>query len=163
MADEIVKQEDLGSADEALEIVESITKQNPRLFNGIAKNKKEEIVRAFSIGFMHIQKSHSGPLPDPDTLEQYSKIIDNGAERIMVMAEKEQSFRHSYNEKIATTHLNQIGRGQWFGFILSLLGIGGGIYLAFLGKDTAGVAVIITSIVALVGAFVFGKPKDDKK
>ena len=39
------------------------------------------------------QVTFSGPLPAPHDLEKYDKIIHNGAERIMSMAEKEQASR----------------------------------------------------------------------
>ena len=37
----------------------------------------------------------SGPLPTPSDLERYGKIIPNGVERIVAMAEKEQEARLS--------------------------------------------------------------------
>jgi uncharacterized membrane protein len=142
---------------EASDIVEIISKQNPRLFNGIKKEKQAEIVKAFSIGFMQIQKHHSGPLPDAETLEHYSNIIPNGAERIMVMAEKEQDFRHGLSTDESKRILNQRGIGQIFGFIIAIVGIGGGIFLAYSGKETAGLTSIISAMVLLAGAFITGK------
>lgn len=41
-----------------------------------------------------MQKFHSGPLPAPEDLEQYGRIIDRGAERIFDMTEREQAHRH---------------------------------------------------------------------
>lgn len=147
---------------EAAEIIEEITKQNPRLFNGLNKQKRQEIIRAFSIGITQITKTHSGPLPDPQDLEHYDKVIPNGAERIMAMAEKEQSFRHTYSDKIAKRQLNQISRGQWFGLLIAIIGIGGGIFLSYLGKETTGLTTIIVSMASLVGVFVIGKLQEKK-
>lgn len=167
MADELPvtvpeNKSDLDRTD-AVDFVEILNKQNPRLFNGLDKKKRDQIMQAISVGFMHVQKSHSGPLPDAETLENYARIIPNGAERVMAMAEKEQNFRHGYTDKISKRQLNQISRGQFFGFLLALVGIGGGILLAYLGKETTGLTTIITSIVALVGAFLYGQNQSKKQ
>lgn len=148
---------------EAADFVDIVTKQNPRLFNGLDKKKRDQIVQAISVGFMHVQKSHSGPLPDAETLEHYARIIPNGAERVMAMAEKEQKFRHDTTTTVSRRQLNQISRGQFFAFALALVGIGGGIFLAYLGKETTGLTTIITSIVALVGAFLYGQNQAKKQ
>jgi uncharacterized membrane protein len=147
---------------EAADFVDIITKQNPRLFNGINSKKRQEIVQAISVGFTLVQKSHSGPLPDAETLEHYARIIPNGAERVMAMAEKEQDYRHGLTKKVSSRQLNQIFTGQVFGFILALIAIGGGIYLSYSGKETSGLATIISAMVLLVGAFIVGKVQEKK-
>ncbi|WP_440121213.1 DUF2335 domain-containing protein [Tenacibaculum sp. Ill] len=40
------------------------------------------------------KKYFSGPVPSPEDLMKYEQIIPNGAERFMLMAEKEQEHRH---------------------------------------------------------------------
>lgn len=45
------------------------------------------------------RKFFTGPLPHPDTLEQYEKILPGIAERIVKMAEAEQKARHSAIEQ----------------------------------------------------------------
>lgn len=50
----------------------------------------EAVVEAVVTQITRVQKSHSGPLPDIETLRGYADLIDNGAERIMRMAELEQ-------------------------------------------------------------------------
>lgn len=39
------------------------------------------------------QKFYSGPIPDPDSLQKYEDVCPGFAERLMSMAEKEQSER----------------------------------------------------------------------
>jgi uncharacterized membrane protein len=152
---------DLNKAD-AVDFLEVLTKQNPQIFNGLDKKKRDQIVQAITVSFMQVQKSHSGPLPDAETLEHYARIIPNGAERVMVMAEKEQEFRHIYSDKVSYRQLNQISRGQIFGFSIAILGIGGGIFLSYEGKETTGLTTIISSMVLLAGAFITGKVQDKK-
>jgi len=42
---------------------------------------------------------HSGPIPAPEMLAAYSKIIPNAPERIFAMAEKESSHRQDLEQK----------------------------------------------------------------
>lgn len=150
-------------AQEALQVIEAAQKANPNLFKGLNNKQKQELVKGIAVGITHIQKSHSGPLPDPETLSQYSEIIPDGAERIMQMAEKEQNFRHGHTRNVAKRKLDQETRGQWFAFILAVVCIIGGIYLTVIGKDTAGMSVIIGSIATLVGAFLVTKVIQSKQ
>ena len=41
-------------------------------------------------------KSHSGPIPSPEYLEKYGKILPSCPERILTMAEREQSQKHRH-------------------------------------------------------------------
>jgi len=110
------------------------------------------------------QQIHSGPLPAPQTLEAYAKIIPNGAERIMAMAEKEQEFRHELTKTINTRNINIESRGQIFGFILSVIIIGSGVYLTATDKQTTGLVAVIGGIAILVGAFYYSKkPKPQQQ
>jgi uncharacterized membrane protein len=66
-------------------------------------------------------KHFEGPLPPPEQLKQYEEVSPGFAERIVQMAEKEQDFRHHDTERIRGMQRTIIGRGQVFGFILSLV------------------------------------------
>lgn len=46
-----------------------------------------------------MQKFHSGPLPAPEDLEHYGRIVDRGAERIFDMTEREQAHRHLMEQR----------------------------------------------------------------
>ena len=43
---------------------------------------------------------HVGPLPPPEYLERYARLIPDVPERLMAMAEKEQAFRHKYEMEL---------------------------------------------------------------
>ncbi|WP_257657658.1 DUF2335 domain-containing protein [Parapedobacter lycopersici] len=137
-----------------------LKKQDPSIFTDLSPNKKQAIIRATATIVSY--KSHSGPLPDAETLREYSEIIPDGAERIMRMAEKEQTFRHDHHREIVRRGLNQSSTGQILGFILCVLLITGGIYLAINGNDLLGFAAIIVPAATLASAFIFQKKKDQK-
>jgi uncharacterized membrane protein len=66
----------------------------------------------------------SGPLPAPADLLAFNQIIQNGAERIMQMTELEQKHRISMESLQVKESAKAIKRGQWLGFVISLLCLG---------------------------------------
>lgn len=145
--------------EDALQIIETAKTIDPKLFDGISHQKKQSLVRGLALS-MSIQKSHSGPLPDPETLDAYNRIIGDGAERIMQMAEKEQNARLDDRKRFTDRMMNQSSLGQIFGFVICMSAIIGGIYLSSIGKETSGISAIITALVALAGAFLYVKAKE---
>ena len=45
-------------------------------------------------------QAFSGPLPPPSMLAEYNNVVQNGAERIMVMAEKQQTIGKKWNHDL---------------------------------------------------------------
>ena len=81
---------ELGNNSRSVELVElenELITINPQIFQGLTPKKKGEILRSVSITMIQ-ERSHSGPLPDAETLIQYNSVIPDGADRIMRMAEK---------------------------------------------------------------------------
>ena len=52
--------------------------------------------------------------------------------------------------------------GSLSGLLLGLSAIGGGVYIASLGYDLAGWAMVLTALGSLVGVFVYGRHKQEK-
>ena len=76
------------------------------------------------------QQNWSGPLPPPDALAGFDKIIPNGAERILTMTEQEQAHRIASekaaldaNIKNTKESLTLAKSGQMAGAIVSILAI----------------------------------------
>lgn len=115
--------------EELQEIEDDLISLNPEIFKGVPVKKKIEILQSFSIVSIQ-QRSHSGPLPDSDTLIKYNSVIPNGADRIMKMAENQQSHRMNMENKVITSQSSQSKLGQIFGLIIGLVGIGSGTFLA---------------------------------
>ena len=110
-----------------------------------------------------------GPIPPPSTLEGYERVVVGSAERIISMAEKEQSHRHDMdkeNVSIEKTYLNNERNrdrlGQWFGAGISLFSLSLATYLAIHGQPVVGGIIGGTTVVALVTAFVVGRVVSDK-
>lgn len=141
-----------------LELIEA----NPKIFNGIPPQKKLELLKSFSVTLIQ-EKSHSGPLPDSESLIQYDSVIPNGADRIMKMAENQQVHRMSIEKKVIDSQSIQSLLGQVFGLIIGIVGIASGTFLAYSGESTVGGIIAGGTVVSLVSVFVIGRKKQSKK
>ncbi len=103
------------------------------------------------------ERSHSGPLPDAETIIQYNSVIPEGADRIMRMAEKQQEHRMNIENLVISSQSKQSNLGQWFGLIIGLVGICCGTFLAYSGETTVGGIIAGGTVVSLVSVFVIGK------
>ena len=110
-----------------------------------------------------VEASYIGPLPPPGMLVQYNDAVPGGAERILAMAERQSAHREEMETTVVNASVVSQTRGAWFGFIVSMTAILGGIYLITLGKDGQVLAAIISSLGALTAVFVIGKRKESKK
>lgn len=77
----------------------------------------------------------SGPLPPPSMFSQYEVVLPGSADRIMQMAENEQSHRIDWENESLQISGGEVSRGQWMGFAVSILCIGGTIWLALGGMS----------------------------
>lgn len=132
------------------EVIES----DPELFRNIPQDKRAKIIRSVAIT---MKKSHSGPLPDPETLDSYNEIIPNGAERIMAMAEKQSDHRIAMESKVIYSQQNQSGRGQNYAFIIAITVLLAAFVCIFTGHDIAGTILGTVDLVSLVTVFILGK------
>jgi uncharacterized membrane protein len=111
----------------------------------------------------HVEASYIGPLPPPGMLVQYNEAFPGAAERIVAMAERQSAHREALEAAVVSAGVTSQTRGSWFGFIISMTAISGGIYLITLGKDIQGLVAIVSSLTALTSVFVLGKKKQTKE
>lgn len=142
--------------EELIELEQELLEFNPEVFKGINSKKKLEILRSLSFTLIQ-EKSHSGPLPDSESLIQYNSVIPNGADRIMKMAERQQEHRMSIEKKVINSQSLQSGLGQIFGLIIGIVGIVSGTYLASIGATAVGGIIAGGTVISLVSVFVIGK------
>lgn len=98
----------------------------------------------------------SGPLPHPLILEHYNKIVPGAAERILVMAEKQSKHRRELEAKVISSEIKDAKLGLWFGFLIGMSTIMGGVIVMVSGAEIAGGFVSTAGIASLVGVFVYG-------
>lgn len=104
----------------------------------------------------YLKASYSGPLPPPLALEKYEQIQPGAADRIITMAEKEQSSRISSQTEGNKRGFCLLSRGQIFGFITALFAIGAGIMAIYKGQQWVGIAFALLPA-TLVAFFLFRK------
>jgi len=104
---------------------------------------------------------HQGPIPCPDDLAEYNKIIPNGADRIMQMAEKQQHHRMELENIVVKCQQKQSLRGQTFGLILGITGLLTAAFLGFTGHETIGSIIGGSTVISLVSVFVIGRTKQN--
>lgn len=127
----------------------------------IPEDKKEALKSVIGISIER-SSEFSGPLPPPEILEKYNAVIDNGAERIMTMAENQSAHRLQLEKQVVNSQIKQSGRGQWFGFIVGIVGLALATTLAILGYQVVATVFGSTTIVGLAAAFVIGKKMQHK-
>ncbi|WP_227468510.1 DUF2335 domain-containing protein [Delftia acidovorans] len=76
-----------------------------------------------------------GPLPPPGALEQFDRIIPNGAERIMVMCEKEQAARISSERRISIAEISIESCSRFVGALLVIGCVLAAIWSIHVGAD----------------------------
>lgn len=145
-----------------IQLERELVSKNPTIFDGIPSKKKDELLKGISFTMIQ-QKSHSGPLPDAETLVKYDSIIPNGADRIMKMAENQQEHRMQIEKNVVFEQSSQSKLGQWFGLIIGMFGMGCGTFLAYNGEPTVGGIIAGGTVVSLVSVFVIGKKIQSSK
>lgn len=143
---------ELADNDEVANIVES--KLN---LDNIPEDKKREIYTEVT---RIVRKSlHVGPLPPPEQLAKYNKIIPNGAERIMRIAENEQHHSITMEAKMLTATIWTTRLGQIFGLVIGLTVIILGFICIMMGHDLSGTAMSGLGVTGLVSIFVIGRKR----
>lgn len=121
------------------------------------KEKKVDIDSANATISASLTEITTGPLPHPEHLERYDKVIQNGAERIMKMAEKEQETRLSRlnaSVEMAKKGLSMQSRGQWFAFSLVIIILALATLFVFTGHETVAYILFGTGIASIAGLFL---------
>lgn len=109
-----------------------------------------------------MHKTHSGPLPDPATLSEYSAIIPNGAERIMQMAEKQLDHRMRMENKVIGGQMMQSNLGQIFAFLIGIAALSASTYCIVSGYEWSGSIIGLGGLTGLVTAFIKGRSQQEK-
>ena len=118
-----------------------------------------------------IRASWRAPLPPPNALARYNDVLPGAAERILQMAERQQEQDHNaqmeaigIERTVVVSDARRAYLGLMAGFIISLLVIGGGIYLIATDHEWAGGVPIGINLTGLAGVFVSGSKarRDDR-
>jgi uncharacterized membrane protein len=99
-------------------------------------------------------QSWQGPFPPPEAIERYEGVLAGSFDRLLKMAEQQQSLTFD-----AATHARDLlqkdtSRGHWFGFLLALLAIIGAVACSLLGNTAVAIALLGVPLLSVAKAFV---------
>ena len=100
-----------------------------------------------------------GPLPDPQTLQEYQQIDPDFPERILAMGEAQSAHRQQQERYYlkGSTIARFVGLGLAFLSVLVVCGVGA--YAITLGHAKEGCGVIAAVVVSLASTFIWGRKK----
>lgn len=104
-----------------------------------------------------VQYSYSGPLPPPEILEHYDRIVPHGAERIFAQFESQSAHRRKVESQIVNSDVFVQVFGAVSALLLGILALGGGLFLVHEGKSVEGFGAFFAGLASLVGVYIYGK------
>lgn len=107
-----------------------------------------------------VSQSHSGPIPSADELEHLEAVLPGLADRVVSMAEREQSHRHDTMTSLLKKEFLLRERGQWFALIALTILLGAVLGIAWLGDTQSAAWLGGATIVAVISIFVTGRAFD---
>jgi len=101
-------------------------------------------------------QSFSGPIPHPSTLEGYERLVKGSADRIIQMAEKQVTHRHSIEKKIIKSETLNSLLGVIFAFVIAMTTVLGGVWVMVNGSVWGGGFLGAAGLLGLVSVFIYG-------
>lgn len=89
----------------------------------------------------------SGPLPHPEILEGYERVVPGAAKRIIDWVEDESSFRRRESSQQRDSDNRKDYLGMAMSFLLTGGIVGSGVFLLHEGKSIGGIAALVASLV----------------
>lgn len=109
------------------------------------------------------RRVRTGPIPPAEELEKYEKLLPGLADRIVKMAEKEQTHQHDLQKTGLKGEILEARIGQILGFLIGFGALGYGSHTAIAGAELTGGFIGVGGIGSLVAVFVYGRKRPDKK
>ena len=110
-----------------------------------------------AVAATQIETRFSGPLPLPEILEGYNRVVPGAAERILAMAEADAKHQREMESAALTAEDAYTKRGQLLGFILAIFALSTALAALYLGSPTVAGVIGGTTVVGLVSVFVIGR------
>ncbi len=109
-----------------------------------------ENVRQLTITATAEERRISGPIPPPDILAEYERVVPGAADRILTMAEGQQKHRHQLENKVTDHNIDRTNRGQKLTFVLSLVVFIGAVIIAVFGNPAWAFSIMLADLLALL-------------
>lgn len=117
----------------------------------------EKARSVLSLTMASMSMSWSGPLPHPAALAAYNDAFPGCAKEIVQMAQTQAEHRQELEKLVIKADISLRQKGQYFGFVIAMSVIIGGVILAWSGKSLAGLSSIVIGVAGLVGLFIYSR------
>jgi len=123
----------------------------------IPETERESATKSLVALIISKRSTFSGPIPPPEILKGYNDVVDNGADRILSMAERQSEHRIKLEDFSIREEHRQSSKGQNLGFGIAVIALGISALLTWLGHDWVAGIIGGSTIIGLVSVFVIGK------
>ena len=136
----------------------------------IDERVKEMTIKSITNSLISQEYFFSGPVPPPEMLAQYEKILQGSADRIFTMTEKR--INHSIEmekgvfmleKENVPKQIQQGARGQIFSFILCAGLIVLAAFCVYKGENWVAGTIVAFTIASVAALFITGKQSMKKK
>ena len=104
-----------------------------------------------------IGKFFAGPLPSPESLQQFENVLPGAAREIVDMAKSEQEYRHRITQAVVKHEARGNAMGVVAGLIVALVALSIAYLLGRDGHTVAASIIAGIDLVGLVAVFVIGQ------
>lgn len=108
-------------------------------------------------------ESYQGPLPHPEHFQRYDAILPGAADRILRMAEAQSRHRQMIERREQAADVFLGWCGILSAFLICVAAIAGGVYCIREGRAVSGTILGGAGLAAVVGAFLYGRPKKPER
>jgi uncharacterized membrane protein len=105
----------------------------------------------------------AGPLPPPEILAQYNDCVPDGANRLIQMVERQQEHRHGLEAAVVKSNITRESFGAWSATVISLVVIGVGAWLIYIGKPVTGLVAILSPLAILASVFFWKRKREEQQ
>lgn len=98
----------------------------------------------------------SGPLPPPEILRAYNRIVPGSAKQIIDNVIEQSTHRRQLEAKVIAADIERSRLGLIVGGVVALACIAGGCVVAAISSPTAGGTIATASVIGLTSVFVYG-------
>jgi len=123
----------------------------------LAKSEKGAAIKQILAQQIREVSTFSGPLPPPEILEHYNRIIPNSADRLLKIVELQSEHRRTCEAKGLDAGISIAKRGQILAFVLSLVGFGTAILCAYLDQPVPSTVIGGGTLIGLASLFIKGR------
>ncbi|MDO8505026.1 MAG: DUF2335 domain-containing protein [bacterium] len=119
-------------------------------------NKPQQNSNSDKQALIFAQKAEmfSGPIPQPEIIEKYEKILPGAAKEIFGNWGKQVTHRHHIEKVVVWSDSIKSVGGLILGFIVVMGAIGGGVYTALKGQILFGGGLSLAGLAMLATAFI---------